>query len=56
MDEIVVTIRGKKHWLWSAVDQDGFVLDVLVRAAETGQRRGGSRASSLRGQQQRRES
>ena len=24
-------IAGKKHWLWRAVDQDGFVLDVLVQ-------------------------
>jgi len=24
-------IRGKKHWLWRAVDQDGIVLDVLVQ-------------------------
>src|SRR3712207_8833460 len=23
---------GKKHWLWRAVDQDGFVLDVLVQS------------------------
>ncbi len=21
-------MRGVKHWLWRAVDQDGFVLDV----------------------------
>jgi len=31
MDEVVITIRGKKHWLWRAVDQQGFVLDVLVQ-------------------------
>ena len=24
-------IRGQKHWLWRAVDQDGVVLDVLVQ-------------------------
>ena len=30
-DEIVITMRGEKHWLWRAVDQDGFVLDVLVQ-------------------------
>jgi putative transposase len=24
-------IRGKKYWLWRAVDQDGFVLDILVQ-------------------------
>jgi hypothetical protein len=27
LDEVVVTIAGKKHWLWRAVDQDGYVLD-----------------------------
>lgn len=32
LDEIDVTIAGKKHWLWRAVDQDGFVLDVLVQS------------------------
>jgi putative transposase len=26
LDEVVVTISGKKHWLWRAVDQDGYVL------------------------------
>jgi putative transposase len=26
----VITIAGRKHWLWRAVDQQGFVLDVLV--------------------------
>jgi len=29
LDEVVITIAGQKHWLWRAVDQDGFVLDVL---------------------------
>ena len=24
-------IAGVKQWLWRAVDQDGFVLDVLVQ-------------------------
>src|SRR3977135_2255599 len=32
VDEVVITIGGKKHWLWCAVDQDGFVLDVLVQS------------------------
>lgn len=31
-DEVVIAIGGKKHWLRRAVDQDGFVLDVLVRS------------------------
>ena len=28
----MITIAGKKHWLWRAVDQDGIVLDVLVQS------------------------
>jgi putative transposase len=32
LDEIFVTINVKKHWLWRAVDQDGFVLDALVQS------------------------
>ena len=39
LDEVVVSIGGKIHWLWRAVDQKGFVLDVLV------QRRRDSRAA-----------
>ncbi|WP_245502876.1 IS6 family transposase [Rhizobium ruizarguesonis] len=33
LDETIVSIRGRKHWLWRAVDQDGFVLDVLVQSS-----------------------
>ena len=32
LDEVVITIAGRKHWLWRAVDQQGFVLDVLVQS------------------------
>ncbi len=32
MDEVVLTIRGKKHAVWRAVDQDGNVLDILVQS------------------------
>jgi putative transposase len=32
LDEVVVTINGRKHWLWRAVDQRGAVLDVLVQS------------------------
>ncbi len=28
---LVITIAGKKHWLWRAVDQDGYVLDEIVQ-------------------------
>jgi putative transposase len=31
LDEVVITIAGKKHRSWRAVDQDGLVLDVLVQ-------------------------
>src|ERR671928_235088 len=31
LDEVCLMIRGKKHWLWRAVDQSGLVLDVLVQ-------------------------
>ena len=27
MDEVVITIRGKKHWLWRAIDADGDVRE-----------------------------
>ena len=32
LDEMVVTIKGKKHWLWRAVDAEGHVLDALVQS------------------------
>src|SRR5712691_5210700 len=31
MDEVFLTIKGKQHYLWRAVDQDGSVLDILVQ-------------------------
>jgi putative transposase len=27
---LVVAIKGKKYWLWRAVDADGYVLDALI--------------------------
>ena len=32
LDKVVITIAGTKHWLWRAVDQGGFVLDVLAQS------------------------
>ncbi len=32
LDEVVITMQGQKHWLWRAVDAEGFVLDVLVQS------------------------
>lgn len=31
LDEVVITIRGKKHWLWRAIDSNGEILDILVQ-------------------------
>ena len=31
LDEVFVTIRGERHYLWRAVDQDGDVIDILVQ-------------------------
>jgi putative transposase len=30
-DNVQLKIKGKKHWLWRAVDRDGLVLDILVQ-------------------------
>ncbi|KFG66522.1 IS6 family transposase [Microvirga sp. BSC39] len=32
LDEMVISIAGKKHWLWRAVDQRGVVLDIVVQS------------------------
>src|SRR5215217_9604350 len=32
LDEVVISIAGRKHWLWRAVDQHGTVLDMLVQS------------------------
>jgi putative transposase len=45
LDEVQLKIKGKRHWLWRAVDKHGMVLDILVQqrrdqqAAETFLRR-----------------
>ena len=31
LDEMVIRIRDRKHWLWRAVDDEGEVLDFLVQ-------------------------
>jgi len=31
LDEVFLTINGKTHYLWRAVDQEGNVLDILVQ-------------------------
>jgi putative transposase len=32
LDEVVIGIRGKKYWLWRAVDQNGNSLEILVQS------------------------
>jgi putative transposase len=32
LDEVFVTIQGRRQFLWRAVDQDGDTLDILVQA------------------------
>lgn len=32
LDEMVVSIEGKKYWLWRAVDANGYVLDALLQS------------------------
>ena len=32
LDEMVIVIRGKRQWLWRAVDNEGEVLDFLVQS------------------------
>ena len=31
LDEVFLTIKQERHYLWRAVDQDGHVLDILVQ-------------------------
>ncbi len=31
LDEMVIKVQGRKHWLWRAVDDEGEVLDFLVQ-------------------------
>jgi len=32
LDEVFLTINGAQHYLWRAVDQEGYVLDILVQS------------------------
>jgi len=36
LDEVVIPTRGKKHWLWRAIDANGDVLDILVQTRRSG--------------------
>ena len=32
LDELFVSIQGRQHYLWRAVDEDGDVIDILVQS------------------------
>jgi len=32
LNEMVIVIRGRRHWLWRAVDKEGEVLDFFVQS------------------------
>jgi len=32
LDEMVVSIKGQRYWLWRAVDANGYVLDALLQS------------------------
>ncbi len=32
LDELFLTMQGRRHYLWRAVDQDGDVIDILVQS------------------------
>lgn len=36
VDEVFVKIKGKQHYVWRAVDQDGEVVDVYLQAKRDG--------------------
>jgi len=36
LDEVFITINGKRQYLWRAVDQQGTVLDILVTSQRDG--------------------
>jgi putative transposase len=37
MDEMCLVMKGKKHWLWRAVDQDSFEHDILLQSRKNKQ-------------------
>jgi len=53
MDEVFLTIRGERHYLWRAVDQDGNVLDILVQSRRNSQSRETIFRKLLKGQKSR---
>ena len=51
MDEVFIRVRGKQHYLWRAVDQDGHVLDILVQSRRNAKAAGHFFRKLLRGLQ-----
>ena len=49
LDEVVLTMRGKHHYLWRAVDQDGYTLASWFNPAVTGTPPSAASASCSRG-------
>ena len=41
LDEVFITVNGKRQYPWRAVDQDGDVIDILVQSRRN--RRGAER-------------
>lgn len=37
LDEVVITIRARKHWLWRAIAAIGDVLDILIQSRRNAQ-------------------
>jgi putative transposase len=42
LDEVQLKIKGKRYWLWRAVDKHGVVLDILVQQRRDKLTRGGN--------------
>ena len=40
LDEAVIIIRDKKHWLWRAIATNGDVLDILVQTRRSASSKG----------------
>jgi putative transposase len=38
LDEVVIPVRGRKFWLWRAIDRNDDVLDILVQSRRNTER------------------
>jgi transposase-like protein len=48
LDELFVTIRGQRQYLWRAVDQDGDVIDILLQPRRDRRRCEGRKPATLK--------